>query len=115
MLHKRILFIFFLFASVVTVYAHGDLIKRISTVTEEIKIYPDSAYLYFKRGKLYYQHNDFNNSLEDFKSSQKLGFNSGEQYFLIAKNHYKLNHFNTSKKYINKRLKDQLKNVNALK
>tara|TARA_R110002111_G_scaffold111950_1_gene171696 strand:+ start:312 stop:1172 length:861 start_codon:yes stop_codon:yes gene_type:complete len=112
---RNSLVIVFMFCCCFDASAHGDLLKRILSLTEEIKVHSDSANLYFKRGKLYYQHNDFNNSLEDFKSSQKLGFNSNEQYFFLAKNHSKLNHFNTSKRYIDKILKVQPNNVNAFK
>ena len=90
---------------------HRDLFKRILSITEEIKVNPNGAYLYFKIGKLYYRHNDYNESVEEFKRSKKLGFNSDEQYFLLARNHYKLNHFVSSKRYVDKILKDQTGNI----
>jgi tetratricopeptide (TPR) repeat protein len=95
--------------------AHGDLHQRILIVSEEIKADSDSAYLYFKRGKLYYQHNNFTSSLKDLKSSHKLGYSSNEQIFLLAKNYYRTNRFSLSKKYIKKLLQLQPNNVNALK
>tara|TARA_R110002096_G_scaffold262085_1_gene455581 strand:+ start:146 stop:1006 length:861 start_codon:yes stop_codon:yes gene_type:complete len=112
---KNSLVIVLIFFCCFDAIAHGDLMKRILSLTEEIKVHSDSAYLYFKRGKLYYQHNDYNESIEDFKRSKKLGFNSDEQYFLFAINYYKLNHFITSKRYIDKILKDQPDNVKAVK
>ena len=87
---KKLLLIFFLFASNIAVHAHGDLHERILKVTEEIKKNSDSAFLYFKRGKLFYQHNDFKRSLKDLKRSDKLGYENNEQYFLFAKNYFKL-------------------------
>ncbi len=95
--------------------AHGDLHERILNVTEEIKAEPDSAFLYFKRGKLFHQHNNFTNSIRDLKSSRKLGYKSNEQNFLFAKNYYGINRFRSSKKFIDKILNLQPYNVNALK
>ena len=48
------------------IFAHGDLHGRILKVTKEIKVTPDSAYLYLKRGKLYFQHKFYNKSLSDY-------------------------------------------------
>ena len=48
-------------------FAHGDLDERILEVTEEIKASQDSAYLYFKRGKLYFQHEEYEKSIADLK------------------------------------------------
>jgi len=112
---KKLLTIFFLFASVVAVHAHGDLDERILLVTGEIKKSPDSAFLYFKRANLHYQHNDFKRSLKDLKKSNRLGYENNEQYFLFAKNYFKLKKYNLSLKHVRKILKDQSYNVNALK
>jgi tetratricopeptide (TPR) repeat protein len=114
-MNRVFLAILVVFFSVFSAVAHGDLHERISRVSEEIKADCDSAYLYFKRGKLYYQHNNFTSSLKDLKSSQKLGFSSNEQIFLLAKNYYRTNRFILSKKYIKKLLQLQPNNVNALK
>jgi len=97
------------------VTAHGDLHQRILSVTEEIKADSDSAFLYFKRGKLFHQHNDFTNSIRDLKSSLKLGHKSNEQNFLFAKNYFRINRFRSSKKFIVRILQDQPNNVNVLK
>lgn len=105
----------FLFASVVAVHAHGDLHERILKVTEEITEYPDSAFLYLKRGKLYYEHNNFKMSLKDLKRSNKLGYDNNEKYFLFAKNYFKLKKYNLSLKHVRKILKEQPNNVIALK
>lgn len=101
--------------SVTNINAHGDLHKRILKVTEEIQKNPDSANLYFKRGKLYYQHSNYINSLKDFKSSKTLGLESIEQNFFIAKSHYHLENFSTCKRIIKKILKEESGNSPALK
>jgi tetratricopeptide (TPR) repeat protein len=109
------LILLFLFACMTTMYAHGDLHRRIIEATKEIKKHPDSAYLYFKRGKLYYQHKVFKRSIKDLKKSNQLGYRTNEKYFLLSKNYIKLKKYNLSLKYARKILVDQPNNVNALK
>ncbi|MDY2586718.1 tetratricopeptide repeat protein [Winogradskyella aquimaris] len=111
----RYLFILFCLLSSLNSRAHGDLHKRITNVTEEIQKNPDSAKLYFKRGKLYYQHNNYENSLEDFKNAKKLGLQSAEQDFLIAKSNYHLEKYSKSKRLIKRILRKESINVRALK
>lgn len=111
----KLLYILLFVLSSTGLYAHGDLHKRIVKVTEEIKQYPDSAYLYFKRGELYYQHNNFTNSLSDFKYSKKLGLDSFEQNHLIAKSYYHLHKYSNCRRIIKKILKDDSDNIHALK
>ena len=54
---KKFSLILFCFLSISALtWAHGDLDKRIAETSEEIEMHPDSSYLYFKRGKLLYQH-----------------------------------------------------------
>ena len=95
--------------------AHGDLHERILKISEEIKVNPDSAILYFKRGKLFYQHNNFKNSLKDLNKSADLGYFNLEQDFLFAKNYYKLKKYRSSLHFTAKILKVQPNNVNAYK
>jgi tetratricopeptide (TPR) repeat protein len=114
-LQLRYLFIIFCFLSTLNIGAHGDLHKRITNVTEEIQKNPDSAKLYFKRGKLYYQHNNYENSLEDFNFAKKLGFHTTEQDFLIAKSNYHLEKYSKSKRLIKRILRIESNNISALK
>lgn len=111
----RLLYILSFVLSSTVLNAHGDLHKRIQEVTEEIHKNPDSANLYFKRGKLYYQHSNYINSLKDFKSSSKLGLESVEQDFYIAKSNYHLENFSKSIRTIKRMLKEDSGNVGALK
>lgn len=111
----RLLYILSFVLSSTVLNAHGDLHKRIQEVTEEIHKNPDSANLYFKRGKLYYQHSNYTNSLKDFKSSSKLGLESVEQDFYIAKSNYHLENFSKSIRTIKRMLKEDSGNVGALK
>jgi len=114
-LRFKLLIILLFVLSGTRINAHGDLHKRILNVTEEIKKHPDSANLYFKRGKLYYQHSNYTNSLKDFKSSKELGLESWEQEFYIAKNNYHLENFSSCKRIVKKILRDEPNNTNALK
>jgi len=97
-----------------TAFAHGDLDERILKVSEEIEIKSDSAFLYFKRGKLFYQHNEPNKSISDFNTSMRLGHSSDEQNLLFAKNYLKLEDYFNAKLYSNKILMIEPLNVNAL-
>lgn len=108
-----IFFLFFVFSS--SLCAHGDLHKRILEVTKEIHISPNSAFLYLKRGSLFYQHTDYKKSLQDLRKSRRLGYKSIEQDFLFAKNYFKLKKYGLSLNFSNKILKVQPNNVNAFK
>lgn len=111
----KFLYILFFVLSNAVLNAHGDLHKRILNVTEEIQKNPDSANLYFKRGKLYYQHNNYINSLKDFKYSKELGLESVAQDFYIAKSNYHLENYFDCKKSIKKILREDSNNSSALK
>lgn len=59
-------------------WAHGDLHERINQVTEEIKEDPTNPALYFKRGQLYFHHEEYDNSLADYDKAIELGLNDEE-------------------------------------
>jgi predicted Zn-dependent protease len=103
------------FFSISIIYSHGDLHERILEVTEEIKKTPDSAYLFFKRGKLFFQHDDHKSSLKDLKKSRKLGFQDIEQDLLFSKNYFEIGDYNKALKKINSLLDDDKQNVVFLK
>jgi len=96
-------------------FGHGDLHKRIVKVTKEIKATPDSVYLYLKRGKLYYQHESYQKSINDLKKSKNLGYNSVEQKLLLAKAYFKLEEYEISLSYSGDILYDDPENVHAHK
>ncbi|MCK5369842.1 MAG: hypothetical protein KAQ62_14880 [Cyclobacteriaceae bacterium] len=95
--------------------AHGDIHERIVKTTKEIKNHPDSAYLYVKRGKLYFQHEDFNKSISDLKTSQKLGYYSNDQQLLFAKAHAKLDNYLNALNYVDVVLKAEQNSVIAIR
>jgi tetratricopeptide (TPR) repeat protein len=96
-------------------YAHGDLHQRILEVTQEIESQPDSAFLYFKRGSLLFQHETYSESIDDLIISQSLKYTSRDQLFLFAKNYFQLGDYKKSGTYLKKILKQEPGNVNALK
>lgn len=96
-------------------FSHGDLHDRIVKVSKQIKQHPDSSYLYFKRGKLYYQHEDFEKSLKDLKTAEAMGYSSTDQRLQMVQTYYRLDDFDSSISYANLILAEQAFNVNALK
>ena len=70
--------------------AHGDLHERIEAVSKEIKSNPDSAFLYLKRGELYYQHEDYKKALRDFTKSKKLKYKDVRLEYDLASTQYRL-------------------------
>ena len=95
--------------------AHGDLHERILKTTKEIKISPDSAYLYFKRGKLYFHHEDYSLCLKDFQKSDSLGYQETMQDLLVARAFYKLKLYDKALETAQQILDKKPKNIHATK
>jgi hypothetical protein len=95
---SSLLCLLFIYCSIGYTDANGDIQERIVKTTEEIKKHPDSAYLYLRWGKLYYQHEEFNKSFSNLKDSQKSRYYLSEQQLLFAKVHTKS--YNLSKALI---------------
>ena len=94
-------------------FSHGDLHARIQEVSIQIKANPDSSYLYFKRGKLYFQHEEYDKALSDLDTSNDLGYygkNLDLQYGLVYK---KLNYPNKALKHVDRILEKDPKYVKA--
>lgn len=80
--------------------AHGDLDVRIQAITTAIESYPDSAALYFQRGKLRFQHEEYRLSIDDINNSIEKGFYHEFQEIYLAKSLYKLEDFESAQKYL---------------
>jgi tetratricopeptide (TPR) repeat protein len=105
-----------LFTSVTTAEVfHGDIHERILKISKEIKKDSSNAYLYFKRARLYYQHEDYKNSLKDLNKSSILGISTPEQELLYSKTFLKLKDYNNSIYYAQKVLNKQPRHVRAIK
>lgn len=114
---KKAIIIFFILNAVFIgqIFSHGDLGERIIAVSNEIKIAPDSAYLYVKRSKLYFQHEEYKRSIKDLDKSKILGYNSIEQKLLFAEVNLNLNAFEITLSYCEEILTNDPKNVRAIK
>jgi len=97
------------------ILAHGELDKRIKDVSAEIKANPDSAFLYLKRGELYYQHEEYKKSIRDFKKCSRLDYKDSRLLFGFAKSYKRLGKFTTSLNYVNNILANNAENVKALR
>ena len=80
--YRKIIFVLCLFTTSF-LYAHGSLSKRIKEKTAEIEKHPKNSTLYFERGFLYEQHEEFNKAIEDYLKSEELGYS---KYLLL---HYR--------------------------
>ena len=68
--------------------AHGSLSKRIRVKTAEISEHPKNEKLYFERGFLYEQHEEFNKAIKDYLKSEKLGNSNILIEYRKAKTYY---------------------------
>jgi len=106
---------FLLLMFITCVKAHGDLDLRIKVITSAIESYPDSAVLYFKRGKLRFQHEEYKASIEDVHTSLQKGFHDELQKIYLAKSFFKLNNFEEANSNLDQYLNQNPENVVGLK
>ncbi|MCH7534788.1 MAG: hypothetical protein IH948_03435 [Bacteroidetes bacterium] len=84
------------------ILAHGDLSIRIANVTTEISKDTGNASLYFDRGFLYQQHEEFNNALNDYMKSESLGYVGDVLHYRTAEVYFALNEFSMALASTNK-------------
>ena len=75
---------FFFLINSVNIFAHGDLTARINTKTSEIHENPENSILYYERGFLYQQHEEYQKALKDYSKSKNLGYYNKLLYYRIA-------------------------------
>jgi predicted Zn-dependent protease len=87
--YKKIKLVFFglLMLLSSSIYAHGDLSMRIDEKTEEILKSPNVSELYYERGFLYQQHEDYNKAIEDYLKSESLGNNDKVLHYRKAQSY----------------------------
>ena len=95
------------------VYSHGDLHLRIQEISSQIKDAPDSTYLYLKRGILYFQHEEYKESLADLNHCEESNYSDKLLDLTFAKVYYKIEKFDHSLKHLKKILKRDTDNVLA--
>lgn len=106
---------FILIISSQSSFAHGDIHERIIAVTKEIKENPDSAILYFKRGKLYSQHESNKKAIKDLKKANKLGFEGVACDLLYISTYKKMKKYKKAMAYAEKVHSYDPENYQALK
>jgi len=80
----RIICLFILLFTTVKTLAHGDLIARINAKTHQISKDPQNAELYYDRGFLYQQHEEYDKALKDYSKAEKLGYNTKLLFYRLA-------------------------------
>lgn len=71
-------------------FGHGDLERRINIKTQAIAKDPKNASLYLERGFLYYQHEEWDNSLADYLQAQQLGLKDKILYYRMTETYLEL-------------------------
>lgn len=79
--------------------AHGDVHLRIESLSRQIELNPKSADLYYKRGELYFAHEDYRAAIRDFKRSQRNGCNDAIN-FALALSYFQCGSLNKSQHYL---------------
>ncbi|MDF1697134.1 MAG: hypothetical protein P1U56_14925 [Saprospiraceae bacterium] len=75
------------------VAAHGDLDERIKAVSLDIEANPDSASLYFTRGKLRFQHEEYQKCIDDLSTSIQKGYIHDLHNLYLAKSYFQLENY----------------------
>jgi len=96
---KKIALSFVLFVSSI-MYAHGDLSIRIHEKTKEISKDTTNSKLYFERGFLYQQHEEFNKALSDYLRSEELGNTEKLLKYRKAKIYFTLTDYHSALKAV---------------
>ena len=96
-------------------YGHGELDKRIKEISIQILNDPTNSSLFLKRGTLYYQHEEYQRSIEDYRICIGRNFISDQLYLAIAHSFLKAQELDSSMLYSHKILSHTPNHVLALK
>ena len=69
---KRLLLILLFLTLPTTALAHGSMHSQIEKLNQEIKEHPQAYFLYWKRGELYREHEDYDKAAKDFQKAEIL-------------------------------------------
>jgi len=94
--------------------AHGDLDLRIQAISAAIESSPDSASLYFQRGKLRFQHEEYQLSIDDINISINKGFSDDLQKIYLAKSLFNLEDYQSAQIHLGEYLSLDPENVVGL-
>ena len=103
---KYLISILFVICAIGT-YAHGDLDARIKKITKQIEKDPSNPDLYIKRGELYFQHEEYKNSIVDYEHANALGVSSIALDILFAQSYDKAGKYPIALDYLENVLKQE--------
>lgn len=109
---KGILLYFLLVSSL---SAHGDLDLRIQEISIQIKLNPTDETLFYQRGVLYFQHEEYKHSIKDLKKAKAKGYRDILLELHLAKDYHKLKKYRKAKKIFEELLEKDGQNVHVLK
>ena len=95
-------------------FAHGDIDEQIISVTQRIKEHPTDPALYIKRGDLYRIHQDWRDSLADFKQAHKLSPQDREVHFHLGRLWWESGQLDSAKRELDIYLQYQPDSVTGL-
>ncbi len=112
---KIILTTCWIFLSIVSSFAHGDVHEKILSLSKEIKIHPDSALLYLRRGELYHQDEQYKKAIKDFRAGRRRGLKTNRLYIASAKSYYKQEKYSRALRILKRVLKKEPLQIRALR
>lgn len=98
-----------------TVYGHGELDKRIKEISIKILQDPTNTELFLARGELYYQHEEYELSVEDYRVCEGRRSLSDRLYINFSRSFRLLQNYADADVYIDKVLAETPQHVLALK
>lgn len=87
-------YVFILLFTSNALFAHGELTARINEKTSQISKDPQNSSLYYERGFLYQQHEEYKKALKDYSKAEKLGYNNKVLYYRIAETQKTIENYN---------------------
>jgi Flp pilus assembly protein TadD len=98
----------------VQAFAHEGLHEQIAEVTAQIKLYPNDASLYLKRGELYRLHRNWQQAIADYQQVKHLAPELEVLEFAFGRLFFEAGQFKQANKWLNRYLLHNPQNVEAL-
>src|SRR5690349_1916537 len=95
----------------VQAFAHEGLYEQIAEVTAQIKLYPNDASLYLKRGELYRLHRNWQRAIADYRQVNRLAPELDVLGFALGRLFFEAGQFKQANKWLNRYLLHNLQNV----
>lgn len=114
-MRKIILIATWMLICIASSFAHGEVHEKISALSAKIKLHPDSALLYLRRGELYHQDEQYKKAIKDFKSGKRKGLSSDRLYIASARSFYKRKRYRKALRILKRVLEKNPTQVRALR